>query len=409
MTIITKNPLISNHEEYLLNKTCSNVEELLIKNLPTLVRGGLRKVIKSKAKYPSYWAVDKLNFIQYNTKQRVSLIMLDFDRISDTETIKDRYPTPQLFHEYFLSDYLECNIITETNKGYQALIVLNSHLTASFKKSWYFYKAIKRGLMETIPYIDHIASSRNTGIMRNPLKHNHLVLSLEPSSLEELRDFGEIMRTDLIRADTVKQAKLRTKREQKQANKDFSSSIKPTLKKILLNEDLGVLEGQRKAILFQLGMIKAKPLPYSLVNSLLSSYLYQVNNRYMTPPMPQEELNDIISSVLGYHSSNEIYVKNPLDYKSQKEWNKDYYQKNRKTIKTKEQLKMSRTDHIKKVHEQRKEISKARIIMLLESSSANDYKKKNGKWNSTTIAKFLKMDVRTVRKNLSEISQAKEV
>jgi hypothetical protein len=234
--------------------------------------------------------------------------MLDFDRISATETIKDRFPTPQTFNKYFLSDYLECNIITETTKGYQCLIVLNSHLTESYPKSWYFYKAIKRGMMETIPYIDHIASSRNTGIMRNPMKHNHLILSLEPSSLEELRDFGKIMRPNHIRADTPKQAKLRTKREQKQANKDFSSSIKPMVKGILLNESFQVSEGQRKTILFQLAMIKAKPLPYSLLGSLLSAYLYNVNNTYMNPVMPQEELNNIFCSVLGYHAANEIYV-----------------------------------------------------------------------------------------------------
>jgi hypothetical protein len=332
--------------------------------------------------------------------------MLDFDKISDTETIKDRFPTPQIFQEFFLSDYLEVNLITETSKGYQTLIVLNSHLTASYPKSWYFYKAIKKGIMETIPYIDHIASSRNTGIMRNPLKHNHLVLTLEPSSLEELRDFGEIVRVDHIRADTPIQAKLRTKREQKQANKDFSSSIKPTVRKILLNQDLTVLEGQRKAILFQLAMIKAKPLPYSLLGSLLSAYLYNVNNKFINPPMQQEELNNIISSVLGYHSANEIYVKSPLDFKSKTDRNKTAY-KNKKT-KTGVH-KMTRIENINKVNKKRKETSRDRVTMLLESHHADKFKKKNGKWNATSISKFLKMDDRTVRKNLKEITQGKEV
>jgi len=90
-------------------------------------------------------------------------------------------------------------------------------------------------------------------------------------------------------------------------------------------------------------------------------------------------------------------------------WNyydqRDFQLKTRaKTTKTKEELNMSRIDHIKKVHEQRKETSKARIMMLLESKQANEHKKKNGKWNAVSISKFLKMDVRTVRKYIKEIT-----
>jgi Fic family protein len=64
---------------------------------------------------------------------------------------------------------------------------------------------------------------------------------------------------------------------------------------------------------------------------------------------------------------------------------------------------MTRTENIKKVNERRKETSKDRIIMLLESKKADEFKKKNGKWNAIAISKFLKMSDKTVRKNLKDI------
>ena len=66
---------------------------------------------------------------------------------------------------------------------------------------------------------------------------------------------------------------------------------------------------------------------------------------------------------------------------------------------------MSRSEHMKKVNEKRKEDSKRKILNLITGLYAvNDYKTKTGRWNISKIAKDLGMGRDTVRKYLKEIS-----
>ena len=75
----------------------------------------------------------------------------------------------------------------------------------------------------------------------------------------------------------------------------------------------------------------------------------------------------------------------------------------KKTTKTKEELQMSRTEHIKKVHEERANNTKAVIESLVTGKHADKYKKKNGKFNAVLVAKASKISEKTVRKYLKEL------
>ena len=65
--------------------------------------------------------------------------------------------------------------------------------------------------------------------------------------------------------------------------------------------------------------------------------------------------------------------------------------------------KMSRKDHIKKVHQARSEKTRSKILNAMTGMFSHDFKKKNGKWNTAKIARELNLAVNTVKKYLKEI------
>ena len=69
---------------------------------------------------------------------------------------------------------------------------------------------------------------------------------------------------------------------------------------------------------------------------------------------------------------------------------------------------MSRTENIKRVHEEMRNNTKAVIESLILGVHADKYKKKNGKFNAVKIAKASKISEKTVRKYLKEITENQE-
>ncbi len=64
---------------------------------------------------------------------------------------------------------------------------------------------------------------------------------------------------------------------------------------------------------------------------------------------------------------------------------------------------MSRQDHIKKVHEKRVNETYKKVVNTLTGLFAEEtYKKKDGTWNISKIAKDLKMDRKTVSKYIKK-------
>jgi len=93
------------------------------------------------------------------------------------------------------------------------------------------------------------------------------------------------------------------------------------------------------------------------------------------------------------------------NYYEAKNWETDKYIRKY----TDEELKMSRTEHIKKVNEKRKEEAYIKVVNAITGLYADEYKKKNGTWHISNIAKNLKINRRTVTKYIKEYEEKKTI
>jgi len=92
------------------------------------------------------------------------------------------------------------------------------------------------------------------------------------------------------------------------------------------------------------------------------------------------------------------------NYYNNKNWVTDKYIRKF----TDEELKMSRQDHIKKVHEKRVNETYKKVVNAITGLFADEkYKKKNGTWHIENIAKDLKLNRRTVSKYVKEFENEK--
>ena len=99
-------------------------------------------------------------------------------------------------------------------------------------------------------------------------------------------------------------------------------------------------------------------------------------------------------NIYNYYEKRDFKLSNEKKYKDHQTYLKE--------------SKMSRTEHLIKVHKQRRDSTKSVIESLITGVHADKYKKKNGKFNAVLIAKATKISEKTVRKYLKEISQPKE-
>jgi hypothetical protein len=398
MSIIAEKP----HKNHLNNLDNLDLENLLIKNLPTKTRAGSHKAILTGKRYPSYWAVHKCPFIEYNSPKSVSITVLDFDWITKPteedqkgETVKDRFKSAYHFNKYFLSEYLEVNFILETEKGFQAFIIWNSRINKDFWSSWNLLQHVKKGFIEKIPFIDPVATSRNKGVFRNPLKHKNLILSLEPFSLYDFKE-------DFTANDTKKEIKAKLepvkKRETTEKEKSVHQEVKYYVKKVLLDEFEEIPEGFRETTLFQLAVIKARKIKD--LDKYLFEYLFFINKKYCLMELDVSQLNSIVNIVKKYKAENTLTVKNPLksdnwEEKPRKEINKDYYKKH-KGAKT-----MTRKENLTQINKKRAEEKERKVRHLLSGVFYEDYQYKSSKkWNITRIANELNISKDTVKKYL---------
>lgn len=381
---------------YQTNLEFDSLEKLLIKNLPTKVRGGRKKRVKSKIEYPSAYCLHNLKFIGFNTRSIVTITTLDFDKVGD-KNIKDIYQTAENFYDFFLRDHLEVNYIVETDRGFQCGIVWNSRITTKFKKSWYRLKFTKQGFINKIPNLDPVATMRNSGIFRNPLMHKTFVIDLKPKSLFDYKEFSKKEETGVIGELT----NIKHRDKQTDAEKEVSNIVKSVLKRVLLEEKISIGEGIRKAVLFQAAMLKARALySSSNIDKFLVPYLNTVN-AMCSPNLDLEEVLEVAKYAKKYTLDKENFVSNPLkSWKNKKDVNRDYYLKKNKK---KEDEIMTRSENMTLINEKRKIDAKAKILDYI-TKNGDACKKKSGAWNKINIAENLGMSRNTVAKYLKEIS-----
>jgi len=111
---------------------------------------------------------------------------------------------------------------------------------------------------------------------------------------------------------------------------------------------------------------------------------------------------DLLHSWAINHFIDDVKDKSTLKAKCRSIWN--WYNERNWTIPERRQWEMSRSEHMKKVNEKRKEDSRRKILNLITGIFSDDYKTKTGRWNISKIAKELDMSRNTVAKYLKELS-----
>jgi hypothetical protein len=355
MYIITENKQFGNkkpleYESFKKNSDISDLETMLILNLPNEIRAGREKAVKTAFKTPTKRALNKFNFISFNTQNKITVSILDFDWFDkkNKRTIKDQYPTIEIFKEFYLEEYdleFKINVIVETNKGYQCLIFWENQIirgTKAFKKLEHF----KSGICETLENIDIGASKRNYGIWRNPLKHNHLVIDLVPKRLNEFEEFCYIKKEIEIEITEIK------KTPEKSLDLKQSENVKAILKMVLQNEIIQIGEGLRKSVIFQFAMIKARSDKH---NNFINLYnlVEEANNKYCYPSLSLSEIEEVCKSTINYTLQDKNLVKNPLN------WGYE-------PTKTKDEIMATRLEHIENLAIMRKEENTKKILAAIE-------------------------------------------
>ena len=99
-------------------------------------------------------------------------------------------------------------------------------------------------------------------------------------------------------------------------------------------------------------------------------------------------------NIYNYYEKRDFKLPNEKKYKDHQTYLKE--------------SKMSRTEHLIKVHKQRRDNTKSVIESLITGVHSHKYKKKNGKFNAASISKATKISEKTVRKYLKEIIINKE-
>lgn len=382
MNIITKNieNYNKNHFEYESFKKNANVAELetmLIINLPDEIRAGREKAVKTTFKTPTKQALNKYNFISYNTQNKITVSILDFDWFDkkNNRTIKDQYPSIEIFKEFYLEEYdleFRVNVIIETNKGYQCLIFWENQIirgTNAFKKLEHF----KNGICETLENIDIGASKRNYGIWRNPLKHNHLVIDLVPKRLNEFEDFCYTKKVETIEITEIAET------PSKSLDKKQSENVKMILKMVLENDIIQIGEGMRKSVIFQFAMIKARSEKHNNYKNLYN-LVDKANDRYCYPPLSLNEIEEVVKSAKNYTIQGKNKVKSPIN------WGYE-------STKTKDEIMATRLEHVKNLAKEKSLKSEIKIKSAIKYLTKTD-KKITG----VAIAKFSKLSRLTVSK-----------
>jgi len=355
--------------------------ELLIKNLPTIIKGGNEKELSNIHEYDAFNALEKCKYINFNSNERVSFLIFDIDSFNNTNAI-EYFKNIDNFLDYITDNIgLEPTYILETQKGFHFAFHLKNHVYIAQKKALEYATNIKKAITVKLK-CDVKASHRLTGIWRNPLLHNYYY---SHCINYELSDFRKI----LIE------------------NKNLINSNRT--KRVRIDE---INEGNRNNSLFEFGMRYAKNKNELTSNDILF-YLSNINQQILKA-LPNSELSTIADSIYKYWSNNSITygsITNEeninvgvMEFEKMKNLSYEDYLKE---TKKRQSLSAKRTNEIVK---NRKELMlNAKQIYLQNQSEINLNKIKEAvfkleeegkKITVASVSKVCGLDRRTVKKYL---------
>jgi hypothetical protein len=146
------------------------LKEVLIKNLPSKIKAGNEKHLSNVVEYKTIIALNKCKFINFNSKERISFLVFDIDKMED-KTAKEYFKDINGLYDFISEKIgLEPTYILETQKGFHFAYHLKNHVYTNKKKSLDYVIAIKQTITEILG-CDTIASHKLYGVWRNPLLH----------------------------------------------------------------------------------------------------------------------------------------------------------------------------------------------------------------------------------------------
>lgn len=121
--------------------------ELLIKNLPNMIKGGNEKELSNINEYEAFNALEKCKFINFNSNERVSFLIFDIDGFNNINAI-EYFKNIDNFLDYIIENIgLEPTYILETSKGFHFAFHLKNHVYIAQKKHLSMQQILKKQLL----------------------------------------------------------------------------------------------------------------------------------------------------------------------------------------------------------------------------------------------------------------------
>ena len=371
-----------------LNKYTENekeeLKEVLIKNLPNRIKGGNDKKKSNVLEYQTIIALEKCKFINFNTKERISFLVFDIDKMED-KTAKEHFKNINGLYDFISEKIgLEPTYILETQKGFHFAYHLKNHIYTNQKKALDYLIAIKQTITEILG-CDTIASHKLNGVWRNPLLHP---CYYSEQINYELKDFKSLL-----------------------PRRDFTKSKRKLTIKIK-EEDLEV--GKRNLTFFKYALKFAYNQNSLTVNDIFD-FLENINSS-KNVNLENKELLTISNSVFKRWQNGTIDIKYIKDIKSINEGIMEFEKmrnlsKEDYDLETKSRQKLSalRTVNVRDKEKNKNQLLEAKqnyIIKLQEKKDLEvqnaiiELQNQNLKVSISAISRLTGIDRKTVKKYL---------
>ena len=165
---------------------------LLLKNLPSKIHCSYNKSgAYSKPTDMTHNALKSYPFIEFNSKERTTIVVFDKDT-HEGKTALEYFGDLVVFEEWLLEMIeIRPSYICATTKGFQFGFFIKGFLNVQTghnpkNSPQYYLSDIKSRYIRYLD-LDKIASSKNHGIFRNPLRHKHIAYTSVIYDLKDLK------------------------------------------------------------------------------------------------------------------------------------------------------------------------------------------------------------------------------
>ena len=360
---------------------------LLLRSLPKKIKAGNEKHLSNICTYSTLVALKTYKFINFNSKDRISMMIFDIDEFEGKTALK-YFQNISGFLDYIVEKTgYEPTYILETQKGFHFAYHLKNHVFTHQAKALAYLQNIKKAMGEFLG-CDPIASNRLNGVWRNPLLHK---MYFSEQINYELADFKTFLPS------------------QQRNRKNGSSKVKI--------DETELIEGNRNAYLFECAMRYAKGFSTLCTEDIL--LFLQETNRRCEVPLASQELPSISRSVCKYWSEGKIrfgeVVKNDIEegvmgFPKMANLSFEEYEKE---TKRRQRLSALRTNALKNQDNVDEQLAQAREASSLKREvqakrkiqEAIDFlNQESTKVTITSISKITELDRRTVKKYYKNVS-----